>query len=544
MALRLSYDYRMLRGDVSGAVASTVVLLPWALAVGLASGLGPLAGLYGTIAIGFFAAVFGGTRVQQSDTSAPMFVAMTVILMQHADNPAEAFTIVMLAGLMQIAMGALRLGRFIVYVPYSVIAGLMSGIGVLVMVSQILPMLGIAAGAAGVWADPLAHVDADAAAVGAVTLAVCVFWPARAERFVSAYLAALIVGTVVAVVWFTDAPVLGDFPTGLPALHPPVLSPGFLVEAAKPAFLLALISSINSLLSSLLHDSLTGDRHDSNRELAGQGLGNVAAGVLGALPGSASAVTTVLNIRAGACTRVSGALRSVILLALVLGAGPIAEPIPIAALAVVVMKTGWDIIDRRFLTRVHRIRRDFAVVMLATFVLTIFVDLLTAVGAGFIISVLARAREERLEEMDSVVSVPLLDAAFLGETGSDDPFFARVGLLELRGAFSVASSRELIWMARMDIRDHEIVILDFSKTTRMDDSAALAMEHLVESAAESDTECIVVHLSGGVAWTLDSLDVFGRLPKDRFVGDMDEARELARSLLERRGGGSAHSHST
>ena len=539
MALRLSYDFQALRGDVSSAVASTVVVLPWALAVGMASGLGPLAGLYGTIAIGFFAAVFGGTRAQQSDTSAPMFVAMTAILMQHADNPAEAFTIVMLAGLMQIAMGALRLGLFIVYVPYSVIAGLMSGIGVLVVASQVLPMFGIAAGTAGVWADPLAHVDTDAAAVGAVTLAMCVFWPARAERFVSAYLVALVVGTVVAVVWFTDAPALGDFPTGLPALHPPVLSPGFLAEAVRPAFLLALIGSINSLLSSLLHDSLTGDRHDSNRELAGQGLGNVAAGVLGALPGSASAVTTVFNIRAGTCTRVSGALRSVILLALVLGAGPIAEPIPVAALAVVAMKAGWDVIDWRFLTRLHRIQRDFAVVMLATLVLTIFFDLLTAVGAGFIISVLARARGDRLEEMDSVVSVPLLDQAFLGENGSDDPFFARVGLLELRGAFSVASSRELIWIARMDIRDHEIVIFDFSKTTRMDDSAALAMEHLVDSAAESDTECIVVNLSGGAARTLDSLDVFGRLPKDRFVGDMDEARKLARSLLERRGGGSA-----
>ena len=261
--------------------------------------------------------------------------------------------------------------------------------------------------------------------------------------------------------------------------------------------------------------------------------------MLGALPGSASAVTTVFNIRAGTCTRVSGALRSVILLALVLGAGPIAEPIPVAALAVVAMKAGWDVIDWRFLTRLHRIQRDFAVVMLATLVLTIFFDLLTAVGAGFIISVLARARGDRLEEMDSVVSVPLLDQAFLGENGSDDPFFARVGLLELRGAFSVASSRELIWIARMDIRDHEIVIFDFSKTTRMDDSAALAMEHLVDSAAESDTECIVVNLSGGAARTLDSLDVFGRLPKDRFVGDMDEARKLARNLLERRGGGSA-----
>ena len=365
MALRLSYDYRTLRGDVSSAVASAVVVLPWALAVGVASGLGPLAGLYGTIAIGFFAAVFGGTRAQLSDTSAPMLVAMTVILMQHADNPAEAFTIVMLAGLMQIAMGALRLG------PLHRLHAVFRDRGVDVghrrsRHGQPDPaMLGIAADTAGVWADPLAHVDADAAAVGAVTLAVCVFWPARADRFVSAYLAALVVGTVVAVVWFADAPALGDFPSGLPALHPPVLSPGFLAEAFQPAFLLALIGSINSLMSSLLHDSLTGERHDSNRELAGQGLGNVAAGVLGAPPGSASAVATVFNIRAGACTRVSGALRSVILLALVLGAGTIAEPIPLAVLAGVVMKIGWDIIDRRFLTRVHRIRRDFAAVMLA-----------------------------------------------------------------------------------------------------------------------------------------------------------------------------------
>ena len=539
MALRLSYDYRTLRGDISGAVASTAIVLPWALAVGVASGLGPLAGLYGTIAIGFFAAVFGGTRAQMSTTTAPMLIAMTVILMQHADSPAKAFTIVMLAGLMQIAMGALRLGRFIVYMPHSVIAGLMSGIGVLVIASQIPPLFGIAAGASGVWADPLAHIDAGAVAAGAVTLAVCVFWPARAERFVSAYLAALVAGTVVAVVWFADAPVIGDFPTGLPALHLPVLSPGFLAEAVQPAFLLALIGSINSLMSSLLHDSLTGTRHDSNRELAGQGLGNVAAGVLGAPPGAASAMTTALNIRAGARTRVSGALRSVILLALVLGAGPIVKSIPLAVLAGVIMKVGWDIIDWRFLTRVHRIRRDFAVVMLVTFLLTVFVDLLTAVGAGFVISMLARAREDRLEEMDSVVSVPLLDAGFLGETGSDDPFLARVGLFEMRGGFSVASSRELIRMARMDIQDHEIVILDFSKTTRMDDSAALAMEQLVDSAAESDTECIVVNLSGRVARTLDSLDVFGRLPQDRFVGGMDEARKLARSLLERRGGGAA-----
>ena len=274
----MSYDLKTLTGDIAGAVTSTAIVLPWALAAGVASGLGPLAGLYGTIAIGFFAAVFGGTRAQSSDTSAPMLVAMTVVLTQYAGNLAQAFTIVMLAGLMQIALGALRVGRFVSHTPYSVIAGIMAGIGIVMMIGQVSPLLGATATLGGglvetvrAWPGAFAALDANAAVVGAVTLAVCIWWPPRIGRFLPAYLAALVVGTAVAFALPGGVPTVGALPTGLPMLQAPVLSPDFLAGAVQPALILAFISSVNSLLSSQMHDSLTLTRHKPGSGAGGPG---------------------------------------------------------------------------------------------------------------------------------------------------------------------------------------------------------------------------------------------------------------------------------
>ena len=199
------------------------------------------------------------------------------------------------------------------------------------------------------------------------------------------------------------------------------------------------------------------------------------------------------------------------------------------------MKVGWDIIDWRFLTRIRHIRRDYLLIMLVTLVLTIFVDLVTAVAIGLIAAGLARARESAAPELDSVVSVPLLEQTFFGdqEDGTEiDPYLARVGLVTLRGRFSVASANELAQVISADIKEHEVVIFDFSETTNMDDSAALVMEQLVDTAAAEDTECIVMHLSGSVRSTLNSLNVFKDVPKDRFVDSLDEARVLAKALLD------------
>ena len=538
----MTYNLQTLRGDLFGGITAAVVGLPVALAFGVASGLGALAGIYGAIAVGFFAAVFGGTKSQISGPTGPMAVAMAVIVTTHADTLAEAFTIVIMAGLIQILLGVMRIGRFVAFTPYSVISGFMSGIGIIIMLLQTLPFLGATGATDGpvgvVRALPnaMSNVNFSALAIAAVTLAVGVLWPRQLRRYFPPTLAALVAGTLLGVLWLTNTPVIGEVPTGLPQIELPVISLSLLVRAIEPALILALLGSIDSLLTSLIADAMTRTRHNPNRELVGQGIGNVVAGLIGGLPGAGATLGTVVNIRAGGQTQVSGALRAAILLALVLGLGKYVEAIPHAVLAGILMKVGWDIIDWRFIKRIHRVQREHLLVMLITLALTVFVDLVTAVAIGLIAAGMAGARQFERLELDRVVSVPLLDQSFLESDDSDeeaDAFSARVGLVALRGSFSVASSNKLINTISVDIRDHEVVILDFSDTVYVDDSAALVVEQMIDSAIAEDTECIIMGLTGPPAATLRALNVLHRVPAAHFVKTLDEAKNIAQRLLDR-----------
>ena len=536
----MNYNLQTLRGDIFGGVTATVVGLPVALAFGVASGLGATAGLYGAIAVGFFAAVFGGTRSQISGPTGPMTLAMAVVVTSHADTLAEAFTIVSLAGLIQILLGVLRIGRFVTYTPYSVISGFMSGIGIIVMLLQIAPLLG-APSTGGSGLDSLkaipeivGEINYEAIAIAAVTLGVGVLWPRQLRKFLPSTLVAMIVGSALGIFWLTGAPIIGEIPTGLPDLQIPVLSAGFLANAIQPALIIALLGSIDSLLTSLIADSLTRTQHDPNRELVGQGIGNMAAGLVGGLPGAGATLGTVVNLRAGGRTQVSGVLRAAILVGLVLGLGRYVESIPIAVLAGILVKVGWDIIDWRFLTRIHQAPRDHVTVMVITFGVTVFLDLVTAVAIGLIAAGMAAARQLERLELDSVVSVPMLDQSFFPDQGAGDdmdPFSARVGLVALRGRFSVASSNSLVSVIGADIRDHEVVIFDFSGTIHIDDSAAMVVEQMIEIAAEENTKAIVMGLSGTVERNLKALDTLRAVPEDCIVDNLDEAREVARSFL-------------
>ena len=536
----MNYNLQTLRGDIFGGVTATVVGLPVALAFGVASGLGATAGLYGAIAVGFFAAVFGGTRSQISGPTGPMTLAMAVVVTSHADTLAEAFTIVSLAGLIQILLGVLRIGRFVTYTPYSVISGFMSGIGIIVMLLQIAPLLGTpSTGGSGLDSlkaipEIVGEINYEAIAIAAVTLGVGVLWPRRLRKFLPSSLVAMIVGSALGIFWLTGAPIIGEIPTGLPELQIPVISAGFLANAIQPALIIALLGSIDSLLTSLIADSLTRTQHDPNRELVGQGIGNMAAGLVGGLPGAGATLGTVVNLRAGGRTQVSGVLRAAILVGLVLGLGRYVESIPIAVLAGILVKVGWDIIDWRFLTRIHQAPRDHVTVMVITFGVTVFLDLVTAVAIGLIAAGMAAARQLERLELDSVVSVPMLDQSFFPDQGAGDdmdPFSARVGLVALRGRFSVASSNSLVSVIGADIRDHEVVIFDFSGTIHIDDSAAMVVEQMIEIAAEENTKAIVMGLSGTVERNLNALDTLRGVPEDCIVDNLDEAREVARSFL-------------
>ncbi|MCQ3803374.1 MAG: SulP family inorganic anion transporter [bacterium] len=535
----MSHSWDTLRGDLFGGITSAVVSLPMALAFGVVSGLGPLAGLYGAIAVGFFAALFGGTRSLISGPTGPMSVVMAVIVTSYVHNLTEAFTIVMMAGIIQILLGLLRIGRFIAYTPYSVISGFMSGIGVIIILLQMMPFLG-APGAEGgpmgalrALPEALSNINVNAFTIAVVTLAVSVLWPKQFRRVLPPFLAALIAGTLLGL-WLTDTPLIGSVPTGLPEVWLPGLSVEVLTEAIQPALTLALLGAIDSLLTALIADSITRTRHRPNQELVGQGIGNAISGFFGGLPGAGNTLGTVVNARAGGLTRLSGMTCAAILLALVMGLGRFVEGIPLAVLAGILTKVGWDIIDRRFLVRIRHIKREQLVVMVTTLGLTVFLDLVTAVVVGLVVAGMVSALKLESLELDNVVSVPLLDDTFLADaTGSDevDPFSARVGLVAFRGIYTVASSNKMVGTLSVDIQEHEVVILDFSETDYMDDSAALVVGQLIDVAIAEDTECVVMGVEGPVADSLQSLDVLRRVPPDHFVADMDEARAVSSQLL-------------
>ena len=537
------YNFQTLRGDVFGGITSAVVGLPIALAFGVASGLGALAGLYGAIGVGLFTTIFGGTKGQISGPTGPMSVVVAVIVTAHADNLAQVFTIVIMAGVIQILLGALRIGRFLSFTPYSVISGFMSGIGVIIISVQILPALGApvsTGGLTGVVADlpgAISNLNLNALAIAVITLVVIIVWPNRLGRYMPPTLVALVVGTLLGVLWLTNTPTIGDIPAGLPQLLLPDLSPSVVIGSVQPALTIALLGAIDSLLTSLIADSMTRSRHNPNQVMLGQGVSTVFTGLIGGLPGAGSTLDSVVNIRAGGQTRIAGILRTAVFLLVVLGIGRYLEVIPSAVLAGILMKVGWDIIDWRFIRRLHRVQREHLFVMLLTLALAIFLDMVTAVAIGLIAAGMASARQFERLELDNVVSVPILDRTFFANypVNQDDMFSAHVGLVALRGSFTVASAIKLVNTISVDIRGHDLVIFDFSDTIYVDDSAALVVEQLIENAASEDTDCVVMGLNEQPARTLDALNVLDAVPQEQIVETMDAARDVAWEILERRG---------
>jgi len=359
--------------------------------------------------------------------------------------------------------------------------------------------------------------------IGLLSLAVMITWPSRFHHILPAPLAALIIGTSVSLFVLTGAPVIGNVPTGLPEIHWPFTSLDSLPSILQPALTLALLGSIDSLLTSLVADSITHTRHNSNRELVGQGIGNMFAGLIGGLPGAGATMRTVVNVRAGGRSPVSGALHALVLLALVMGLGPLAENIPHAVLAGILMKIGWDIIDWSYLRHALHAPRDKVLVMLVTLGLTVFVDLVTAVAVGLILAGFVTAKWMEKEELKGITAIALpQEDQFLNEKEKAAlmPCNGQISIVHLRGRFSYASAREMVQQVNALNFGHKAIIYDFSGAAHMDTSAALAIEELFLAASSETVGCYACGLSGVAEETLDSLGVLDVLPEDHIAPDL------------------------
>jgi SulP family sulfate permease len=544
MALIHGMHLDNLRGDLYGGVTAAVVALPLALAFGVASGAGPVAGLYGAIFVGFFAALFGGTPSQVSGPTGPMTVVMAGVITQYSHEPALAFTVVMLGGLLMIGFGLMRLGRFISLVPFPVISGFMSGIGCIIIILELAPLLGHVNPPGGVvetlqaLPGTFAATRTDAAALGVGCLALLYLWPARLSRWLPAPLAALVAGTLAALWWLPGVAVIGAIPEGLPNPQLPTFEIAALPGMLQSALVLAVLGTIDSLLTSLVADSMSQTRHASDRELIGQGIGNTLAGLFGAIPGAGATMRTVINIRSGGQTPLSGMTHAVVLLALVLGLGPLASNIPHAVLAGILLKVGIDIIDWNYLGRLRHAPREGTVIMAAVLLLTILVDLITAVAAGMVIASLtfintmAELQRQSISELTGDVENPRLEAE---ERQLLLKHANHLVLFHVAGPLSWGAVKEISQLLS-GRRQVDVMVLDLTDVPMIDSSIALTIEELGTHARHLGNHLLLAGLKPQVGQTLNRLGVLRALgPGIRFRTRLSALRHAAR-LLERGSG--------
>ncbi|MCP9929061.1 SulP family inorganic anion transporter [Cyanobium sp. CH-040] len=523
------------RGDLFGGLTAAVVALPMALAFGVASGAGPVAGLWSAAIIGLVAALFGGTPALISEPTGPMTVVFTAVLATlsgRLEDPAQAlavaFTVVMVAGVFQILYGLLRLGDYITQMPYTVISGFMSGVGTILMILQIAPLLGEPAPPGGVLGtlgglpELLQGIRPMDSLLALITLGVLGFTPAAVRRFLPVPLFALIVGTSLSLLAFPGVELrrIGTIPSGLPHFTLPAIPPDVLQLVLVNAALLGLLGSIDCLLTCLVSDSLTRMEHRSNKELVGQGLANIAAGLFGALPGSGATTATVVNIQAGGRTGLSGILRALILALVILGGSGLASRIPLAVLAAIVFQVGFGIVDWGFLARVPRLSRRGALITYVVTALTVLVDLMVAVGVGVFIANILTIDTLNRRQAGAVQTISTGNEAddraadlSVQERELLDQARGRVLLFQLNGAmiFGVAKT---INREHNAIGDCDAVIFDLSAVFHLGLTAALAIENAVEEAIEAGRNVYVVGAQGTTRQRLEEFRLFEKLPDD------------------------------
>ncbi len=534
MSITNRIHFRNVKGDIFGGITAAVIALPMALTFGVASGAGPSAGLWGAILVGFFAALFGGTPTLISEPTGPMTVVMTAVIASlTAANPengmAMAFTVVMLAGVFQIIFGFLKLGRYVTLMPYTVISGFMSGIGVILIILQTAPFLGQDSPKGGVIGTVqslpslISNINPPETALAVLTVAILFLYPSKLKKFLPPQLLALIVGTLIAVFLLGDANIrrIPEISVGLPSLKTPTFNAAQLQTMLFDALVLAMLGCIDALLTSLVADSLTRTEHKSDKELIGQGVGNLVSGLFGGIAGAGATMGTVVNIQSGGRTALSGLSRALVLLVVVLGLSQYLSVIPSAVLAGIAFKVGMDIVDWGFLKRAHKISPKAAIIMYGVIALTVFVDLIVAVGVGVFVANILTIERLSNHRADKVKAVTYDDEEI--ELNSEEKQLleranGRVLLFYLSGPmiFGVAKA---ISREHNLINDYQALVLDLSEVPILGVTSSLALENAIAEAVEKGRQVFIVGVSGQAEKRLRKMGVMEQIPAANIISD-------------------------
>lgn len=518
-----------LTGDIAGGIMTTIVAIPVAMAFGIASGLGAAAGLYGAMICGVLAAWFGGTKGQQSGPTGPMAVVVAATLAANPDRPELAFAAISLAGVFLIVLGRLKAGEVVRYLPYPVISGFMSGIALIIITLHIHPIFGLE-GPRKIWdcimhfPDIIRGYNVNAIGISLLTFALIYGLP-RISKKIPASLVALVVATTVSVVWHLNIPRIGEIPQGLPNFQFPHLSIEDLHGVVTSAISIALLGAIDSLLTSLIADKVLHSHHDSNKELVGQGIANMVAGLFGGLAGAGSTTRTLANIDAGGRTKLSGVVYGSLILAVILGLGNIAALIPKSSLAAILIALGIHIVDWRAVRRIVATSRPDVAVMLVTLGLTLFVDLIVAVGVG-----------TAMASIFFVKSMADVQITKHGNADSLEDFHQMVEHLseETRRSIYIYTFHGPLFFG--EVKNFTATVANLSEKTRyfilrfysfpiIDQSWSFALEDSLDQLSKRNVTAVFVGLAPLVIEKLEEMDILRKIDRRYCFDTIEEAIE-------------------
>lgn len=474
-----------IKGDITGGLTAGVVALPLCLAFGIASGLGAAAGLYGAIILSFFAAIFGGTKTQISGPTGPMTVVTASVVVAVGGDLSLIGCVFVVAGLFQILFGFLRLGRLIRYIPYSVTSGFMNGVGLIIILLQLAPMLGGSSPKGpvdGILCLASIDINYTSFALGVAALAIIFLTPKKISSIIPAPLLALIVLSLISYYMGAEVATIGEVPSGLPDLHMPHFSLDHLITIFGYGITLALLGCIDSLLTSLIADSLTKTKHSPNRELMGQGLGNAMCGLFGGLVGAGATMRTVTNIKLGGNSRLSGVVSSLFLVSVLLAFHDLVAFVPVAVLSGILIKVGIDIFDYRLLKEIKIMPKSDLVLMVLVFLLTVFVNLIFAVAVGVVVAVLIhfwQVRAMHSEERSTNISIDKKDES--------------ITVVSINGPLYFGSSSATAFRLAKATGKH--IIIDIRNITLLDVSGIYALEDEIEVKHSQGIKVSLVALS-------------------------------------------------
>ena len=552
MKLIYNLHFNNLRGDVFGGITAGVVALPLALAFGVQSGAGPVAGLYGAIAIGIFAAIFGGTSTQVSGPTGPMTVISAIVIAKAIEGygSLEAgmgfiICIFVLAGIVQILFGFLQLGAYIKYIPYPVVSGFMSGIGGIIILLQIFPFLGQASPKKVL--DVITHIPEaiplinwEAVLISSSTIAIIYLFH-RFTKAVPSTLVALISMTIVTTSMGLEVPVIGPIPTSLPELNLGAIVNIHATDITlivELALTLALLGAIDSLLTSVIADNITKTKHHSNRELVGQGIGNIIAGCIGGLPGAGATMRTIVNINAGGQTPLSGVAHGVLLLGTLLGLGNYAQEIPIPVLAGILITVGFGIIDYKGLRHIKSVPRTDAVVMLIVLGMTVFVDLIQAVAAGLILSSILFMKQMSDQLSSEVKILPIKEnCRQWWKENIPDSIAEKIYVKHFPGPIFFGFAPALQAMAD-SLPDVRVVVFRMMNVPYIDQTGLYALEEVVLSLEKRNIAVVITGLKNQPYRMLQRINLVpGLIPENYLFDKVEDCIQWLGEKLEQSEGG-------